>query len=960
MEHSCKSNEEMTSAFIANTCQLTPRSPLVLFDEMHNLMSCKSSMAKEYAVFCGSYAELYIRSLITCIDDVDVLIAQIDQLVYEGNIPVLPSDLSGLADTIECYKIEPCHNYPGFVRLRVGGEMLYNWNYKKYEFNYTADANTYGVAYLDSIADNYSPAGLRAKGGSIPNIVIGPAIKLSSDNYTRCLLAIDFVKSMWCPRWPKEAQRWLIRRREYGWPSTDTISDVVQNGCHFVYIQNRSCRDSELGLQWRFSFSVAEVILLQSWTHTQQIVYHLLRFFAKRELIHKNCPKEDEVLCTYHLKTLMLWTCEEKSPEWWNSTSLIKICSELFKMLAEWLKRRQCPNFFIPEANLFHKTTSSKVLDKIDRRLNEFCNPGILSNWFVENYILTFSRRHSELNVTMEVLPHYMLLLFEFRKVSQLESLDCYFNTAFSHSHTFSRSTLKDGRNYGLRQSFTTGCKFSSLQLKADTRLGDLPTVQNVSCFRYYIIQLYILHAANALDYGEISWDSSLFVELVQTTSAQPKIIKSTYHNFPKTYIEQSSRFQFLRAHTLMENLTGSNSPAELQLLCLMIKQFLTKALKYDVSISNGITPAALAYLAALHVATSEYQEATRLCLAVLMDKTSQENKETLNAGCLLFIDNVARIVGLCVLQKQLTVSKLAYINRRLYLDLRFSPNVFARHLIQVLSSNRMSKQFNLHYNFPDSLFPMDINLKVLIKPQYIFSIKSTSCINAASQIVYRRLDFVTYADFSSLNSKIVKERVLGALMEYALENMTSFYNVIRKDFGVNCNTIDCYRALILYKCRKNDEALHLCEQILKESDLQSDLKECSFANVLLVPPFDAYFDRDVQSLLGFHTLFHYLSPLNDDMAKIEATFKSTFECNFFKTVYQEKFELATLLACQYSVKCHYFLGRHFLARYLKARCCIDCNLPYSEALTELAALKTTLPFEHIIRRFLLRKLHRT
>src|SRR6218665_2585494 len=89
----------------------------------------------------------------------------------------------------------------------------------------------------------------------------------------------------------------------------DTISEVVQNGCRIVYVQHRSCRN-EL-LQWRLSFSLAEIILLKSWTKTQQIVYHLLRFFAKRELIQKDSPKEDEAICTYHLKTLMLWTCEQ-------------------------------------------------------------------------------------------------------------------------------------------------------------------------------------------------------------------------------------------------------------------------------------------------------------------------------------------------------------------------------------------------------------------------------------------------------------------------------------------------------------------------------------------------------------------------------------------------------------------------------------------------------------------------
>src|SRR5688572_12739124 len=164
----------------------------------------------------------------------------------------------------------------------------------------------------------------------------------------------------------------------------------MQHGCHVVYVQHRACRNDEG--QWRLSFSVAEVILLQSWTQIQQIVYHLLRFIAKREIIQKDCPKEDEVLCMYHLKTLMLWTCEKMSPEWWNSAPVIEICCKLLQKLSECLKSRYFPNYFIPEANLFHEPQSLTLLDKTERRLDELCNSDILCNWFVENYILPFTR----------------------------------------------------------------------------------------------------------------------------------------------------------------------------------------------------------------------------------------------------------------------------------------------------------------------------------------------------------------------------------------------------------------------------------------------------------------------------------------------------------------------------------------------------------------------------------------
>src|SRR6218665_6787 len=107
---------------------------------------------------------------------------------------------------------------------------------------------------------------------------------------------------------------------------------------------------------------------------------------------------------------------------------------------------------------------------------------------------------------------------------------------------------------------------------------------------------------------------------------------------------------------------------------------------------------------------------------------------------------------------------------------------------------------------------------------------------------------------------------------------MTSFYNVICKEFGILCNTADCYRALYLNNCRKHDELLHLCEQILNEPDLTSELKKFSFANILVIPPLDSFFDRDVQSLLGFHTLFYCLFLLNDDLGKLECIAELAFE----------------------------------------------------------------------------------
>src|SRR6218665_115786 len=779
----------------------------------------------------------------------------------------------------------------------------------------------------------------------------GPALKFPADESTT-KVEIDHVKCIFCPQWPKEARHWPTRPRTFGWPTINTISEVVQNGCHIVYVQHRSCRNDKG--QWRFSFSLAEVILLQGWTKTQQIVYHLLRFFAKRELFQKDCPKEDEVLSTYHLKTLMLWTCEEMSPEWWDYSPVIAICSEMLEILSKWLKRRFYPNYFIPEANLFHQPSRSAVLHQTQRRLNDFSISDILSHWFIENYILPITRTQLKFLNKGNVITHfmgYLLPLLEHRKTAVSD----YLNDRFL--------SIMEGSNY-CRRAIKFGC-ISGLRLQLQLKQFDghlitgkvyLPIIEKNLCFTNYEILLYILHTVDGMRCGVLSWDSSLFVELVSTILVQSNIIRSQHHNFPKTYTEQSSRFHFLRAQNLMENLSGINSSAEFQLLSLMSKEFLRRTLECDDSQFNGIAPAALTYLAALHFATSEYPEAIHLCFLVLSDLTPHKDTEILNAGCLLFIDDIASIVGLCVLHKTITNNDIQYIGGRFSLDLRLSCGVFA-HYLNVQSEDRISKPYTLNNDLPDSEVPVEQFLNALIKMKSGFTMKSGTHFNA----VYRRTDYLAGPEATSSNRSIIKETVIDLLMEIAVENMTSFYSVILKDFGVECNIVDCYSALYLYKCRHYDEVLQLCERILNEPDWKKpDVKDCLFTYVFVTPPFDSFFDGEVQCLLAFLTIFNHLSPLNDDLHKCDAhvTNDSTFRPIYRHSYYMSEKYNKKCLSCSYSGRVHIFIGTHFLARYLKVRCRIDCNLSYREGLTEFAAQKTYTILETVICIFILRRHH--
>lgn len=101
-----KSNGEMASNFIVTTCQMLPKSFAPVSDHMHNVSPTCNNPSKLYMISCGSNAEFYIRPIKTCIADNDFLISSTDEMGFSDDFPALPSDMSGLADMVECYSIE--------------------------------------------------------------------------------------------------------------------------------------------------------------------------------------------------------------------------------------------------------------------------------------------------------------------------------------------------------------------------------------------------------------------------------------------------------------------------------------------------------------------------------------------------------------------------------------------------------------------------------------------------------------------------------------------------------------------------------------------------------------------------------------------------------------------------------------------------------------------------------------
>src|SRR6218665_195562 len=361
--------DDIVSEFIVRTCLLIPKSNTSVFDSLHLQVFVPF---EHHGIACGSSAEFFIQPIRACIGDVDLFKIKTHSLAFTGEKPEFPYEVRHNADIIDCFMMEPYIDYPSFVRLRPLGQLRYKWDRKIFEF---VQVDVQEVAITDKLYESERDKNYEGW------FKVGPARKI---RYSESL-SFDSVVAIWCPQWPNEAKDWPRRQRQHKWPTIAIIHEVVQNGCHVVDAKHAACK-SDMH-QCRLSFTVAELILLQSWTQVQQIVYHMLRFFAKRELIRKDCPKEDEVLCTYHLKTLMLWSCEEMSPEWWNSLSVIKICCNLFQTLSKWLKETRCPNYFISQANLFHDRFNREIVIETINRLIRYYDSNILSLWFIQHYM---------------------------------------------------------------------------------------------------------------------------------------------------------------------------------------------------------------------------------------------------------------------------------------------------------------------------------------------------------------------------------------------------------------------------------------------------------------------------------------------------------------------------------------------------------------------------------------------
>ncbi|KAK3086617.1 hypothetical protein FSP39_021064 [Pinctada imbricata] len=151
--------------------------------------------------------------------------------------------------------------------------------------------------------------------------------------------------------WPTRAESFIYRSLRYGWPSLDVLTDICKDGCLFVPIHSKQQTDNELiDLEWRISFSLAEKKLIHSMNHCQFLCYGLMKIFLNEVL--KKIPETGELLCSYFMKTAVF--CEiSENPYNWTPSNFMEKTWNVFRRIMNWVFVEYCPNYFIPEHNMF-------------------------------------------------------------------------------------------------------------------------------------------------------------------------------------------------------------------------------------------------------------------------------------------------------------------------------------------------------------------------------------------------------------------------------------------------------------------------------------------------------------------------------------------------------------------------------------------------------------------------------
>ncbi|XP_076086500.1 uncharacterized protein LOC143057146 [Mytilus galloprovincialis] len=264
---------------------------------------------------------------------------------------------------------------------------------------------------------------------------------------------LDLAFSVHCKTWISSAVQWLTRSSS-SWPSHNVKHSIMNHGVCFVPIGVKGSPKEDL--EWRVSFSVAEKLLIYTFTHTQLLCYGLLKIILK-DVIAKDYQCKD-LLCSYFLKTIIFWISEELPLSVWKPNNLIHCFMRCFNRLVYCVEYSVCLHYFIPENNMFENKIEGRIRDVLLQKLNTLHSYG----W----RCILFSDQISNFDVSMWNFPiePFTLYVNDVNKIVQSGILYCanssfktypdlnIFNTGVKHNISCHQFSLKHLYAYYISQ----------------------------------------------------------------------------------------------------------------------------------------------------------------------------------------------------------------------------------------------------------------------------------------------------------------------------------------------------------------------------------------------------------------------------------------------------------------------------------------------------------------------------
>ncbi|XP_069142282.1 cyclic GMP-AMP synthase-like receptor 2 [Argopecten irradians] len=296
--------------------------------------------------------------------DIDYIKILLDYEVHEDNDTCVEQDHFQ-------FWIESCETNAGYVKLRIANDKTLRQLESSF-VEYDAERNIHyltNAAVIMSSEQNITSDmqcavdKMRDTFIMMDHIVCGPSCSsVYRENFkpdTFGIDKIDVVISIPSPKWPSVAEEWIKRKRNYGWPSRDFISEHEKQGCYVVPVGCKECDRTHL--DWRLSFVLVEQALVWDFNSTQLqcfgLLKHLKKFVFEKEI--------GDIISSYILKTIVFWVIEESPPKLWVPHRLLTAVQVCLDRLIECVQDNCCPNYFVRACNLLtnrYSTTEKPIV----------------------------------------------------------------------------------------------------------------------------------------------------------------------------------------------------------------------------------------------------------------------------------------------------------------------------------------------------------------------------------------------------------------------------------------------------------------------------------------------------------------------------------------------------------------------------------------------------------------------